>query len=527
MAAMFPIQGSNEIELVGRTKILDQIWADLRGPRPKLSLVGPAYIGKSVILKALEKRALKSGEYGAVLYWDFTIAPESKTAFYQEFCKRLGQAMKDSPKAAAFADYLDEPEYTALEDLFAEMKDEGHELLFIWDSFDRPLAEVNLPAQLFGELREILNGQHQLVTATRAPLREIARDKEVKGSPLWNLFGDQVPLRVGCFDDTDIEAAVAKTGLTLGSGARTELSNWTGGHPILVLSLLNELIRAGAKEVDNKHVVERAKNFATQQGDSLDMLWHDSTLSKSAKDSYRLLVDKGSVESKEIGSHESASLMARGFIQRDRNSLRCGCSLMREHLKSSTPDAGSMNRLFGSEQDYKTNIRDLLELRLNQFSGKLTDLEMLIRNSLTYLPNHPKFCLIGLTQVEEEALTLILDHELGAGRAFSTTDISYWRKQPKCNSDTKFKELLDAGTVASSTSRAQQLAVVQVLTGCREGLISKTRNVSKDSYALLNAIHEFRNRSEHKDGEEIELGVGVSALLLCIELLGCLSRELG
>ncbi|HAH46423.1 MAG TPA: hypothetical protein DCM07_16520 [Planctomycetaceae bacterium] len=55
----------------------------------------------------------------------------------------------------------------------------------------------------------------------------------------------------------------------------------------------------------------------------------------------------------------------------------------------------------------------------------------------------------------------------------------------------------------------------------------KSKSVSKDTYVLLNAIHQFRNRSEHAEGQSIHEGVAVSALLLCIELLSCLERELG
>lgn len=54
----------------------------------------------------------------------------------------------------------------------------------------------------------------------------------------------------------------------------------------------------------------------------------------------------------------------------------------------------------------------------------------------------------------------------------------------------------------------------------------KSKSVSKDTYVLLNAIHQFRNRSEHAEGQLIHAGVAVSALLLCIELLSCLEREL-
>lgn len=54
----------------------------------------------------------------------------------------------------------------------------------------------------------------------------------------------------------------------------------------------------------------------------------------------------------------------------------------------------------------------------------------------------------------------------------------------------------------------------------------KAKFTSKDTYILLNAIHRFRNRSQHASGQVIHLGVAVSAVMLGVELLACLQREL-
>jgi hypothetical protein len=48
----------------------------------------------------------------------------------------------------------------------------------------------------------------------------------------------------------------------------------------------------------------------------------------------------------------------------------------------------------------------------------------------------------------------------------------------------------------------------------------------KDTYALLNALHGFRNFIEHTGGQVIPLGVAVSALMLSVELLACLNKSL-
>ena len=75
--------------------------------------------------------------------------------------------------------------------------------------------------------------------------------------------------------------------------------------------------------------------------------------------------------------------------------------------------------------------------------------------------------------------------------------------------------------------RANQIALLQILTGSHQTYNKPVAaKVSKDSYTLINAIHSFRNRSQHASGQAIHLGVAVSAIMLCVELLACLQREL-
>ena len=58
------------------------------------------------------------------------------------------------------------------------------------------------------------------------------------------------------------------------------------------------------------------------------------------------------------------------------------------------------------------------------------------------------------------------------------------------------------------------------------GVDSKAKTISKDTYVLLNVIHSFRNRDEHPEDQKMHVGVAVSAVMACIELLDCLAREL-
>src|SRR5262245_34998262 len=74
---IFPILGSADVPLVGRAQLVQRVWSDLTKTTPSnLSVVGPRYIGKTVILKALALRAKQpASPYALVLYWELGHAP--------------------------------------------------------------------------------------------------------------------------------------------------------------------------------------------------------------------------------------------------------------------------------------------------------------------------------------------------------------------------------------------------------------------------------------------------------------------
>ena len=74
--------------------------------------------------------------------------------------------------------------------------------------------------------------------------------------------------------------------------------------------------------------------------------------------------------------------------------------------------------------------------------------------------------------------------------------------------------------------RWDQIRCLQLLTGSTKGFDSKANRISKDTYVLLNAIHSYRNRNQHAEGQQMHVGVAVAAVMTCLEMLSCLAREL-
>lgn len=72
-----------------------------------------------------------------------------------------------------------------------------------------------------------------------------------------------------------------------------------------------------------------------------------------------------------------------------------------------------------------------------------------------------------------------------------------------------------------------QIRLMGLLTGSHRNFDSKAKATSKDTYVLIDAVHNFPNRAQHRDGQSIHLAVAVAAIMTCLQLLACLEREMG
>jgi hypothetical protein len=527
--ASFPIFGTDSIPLVGRRALLTGIWAKLTKTSPdNLSIVGPKSIGKTVLLNAIVERALQSDSpYSLVIYWQLGYAPpQSDDEFVSQLCDKMYSAM--GADAVTYKDHRDELQSEKSLPVLKEVMDllqmEERPVLMIWDGFDKPLSQGYLSGQLFGNLRDLFYGKpHRVVTATRATQTELARSVQVEDSPFWNMF-DVKPVRVGPFDETDLEDALTRSSLSMNQGGRKEVSNWTGGHPVLLLSLLNFLVASGKTLLTNEDVNAAAGPVAAGLSDFLDKLWSDCN--SDVKTAFHMIVENDGIDQDQVGKEETRFLLARGFAARSGNKITASCRMFTQHVRGAGPDTGTLDRMFGTWDAYRNEIRSILELRIKQIRIVNARLHRLVTRCLDDIPDFPNDCLNNLTSIEEIALDTIWQHEFGTDGKISRTVIAYWTQPPR-DADNIIKPMMQDDDWRLPRDRFKQLAILQRLTGSKVNFDSQARSVSKDTYVLLNAIHQFRNRTEHADGQAIHAGVAVSAVLMCIELLSCLERELG
>jgi hypothetical protein len=514
--------------MVGRQNMMERVWGDLTKTTPSnLSIVGPRYIGKSVFLKALALRAKQSDSpYALVIYWDLGHAtPRSDESFISTLSDLLRDAM-----AVAAAHYSEHRGY--LDGSYGRMKEvtdlldlDAKPILMIWDGLDKPLGQGLLTGHLFGQMRDIFHAKrHKIVTAARATQSELARNNQVYDSQFWNLF-DPTPIRFGPFDEQDLAAAVSKTGLTLATGGMRELTNWADGHPLLLLTILNRLAsRRQSETISDDDVNSAAKAALEEVGEKLTILW-EKDCTPSARDLYRVLVDRGEQLAGTIGKDDAQCLISHGFAERSGNKLKHACRLLQTHVEGSLPDAGTLARLFGTWNSFRVEIRNVLALRLKQIPVFNNRLHRLINKSIDDIPDFPDDCLNGLSQIEDLALDLIWEREFGAAKQIPNDVIASWTVAPRA-SDQLVKEKMNSDDWRVPAARFRQIGLLQLLTGSKPNFDSKARYVSKDTYFLINAIHGYRNRNEHPEGQLIPEGLAGVAVMTCVELLGCLSREL-
>ena len=523
--------------MLGRKELFEQLSNELTKPTPAhLSLVGPRYHGKSVILHALAATMRQRPDaYHRVIYWDLGHGtPQSDEAFITALRMHVAKAIKDSH--TEWAEYLEDSEsgYDELHEVVGNLMKSGERILFVWDGFDRPLREGRLTRNLWDNLLELCRmPSFRVVTASRRKLQELIRDEKSVTSELWQVF---TPKPIDCLSSEDLEAFTAKLpDHVFQPGALKELMNWSGGLPALVTWLLGKIAeKVPPGTVSNQQVNEGAVPDDQCCG-IIDDIWQDCPA--PAADLYCHLVETGSQKISDVPKPEKAALLDLGFARQDGPLLVHTCRLMENHVGSAGPEFGALARLFGSWEGYAANIRGILERRIAQIPRFDDRLFRMVEQGIENIPSYPDDCLNNLTNIEERAFDLIWNHETDDERCFPYTISSYWSEITlKVQKDRRVRimaEMLQADENGESnawsvpTDRTLQLTLLQLLTGSHQTYNKAVAaKVSKDTYALLNAIHSFRNRSQHTSGQAIHLGVAVSAIMLCVELLACLEREL-
>ena len=402
--------------MLGRAALVQCIKNHLSKPTPDhVSVVGPKHYGKSVLLRHLANvyRA-GSGGYLTTVHIDLRHdTPGSDGAFKRRLAAEVKAALR--PERTELSEYIDPDDaavHESLDLVFEELAGEGARMLVVLDGFDYALAGTGLTRNLWDQLRSLAQKDSlRFVTGSRRPLSELCRTEESRTSDFWEIFYD-TPVRVTALDDSDWGAFLQPllgADCTFDEPARKEVVNWTGGVPLLVCALLQELWEKYRGAALSKLEIDRtAEEVLIGRREILADLWDDYDV--------ELRADLGTLAGADIplaglSNDRRRAIEDRGFGRVSKKRLRGSCRLIQRYAEEQAPALADLTRIFGTSTGFKTQIRSFMELRLAQvtYPDADEDLRRFVSNAIRDLEPPSG----GRAHLDQERRRPCVDADLG------------------------------------------------------------------------------------------------------------------
>jgi len=508
--------------MLGRAGVMARLKRHLLRESPlHVSLIGPAQMGKSTVLRAIASDIRESGErFEAVVYWNLSHGtPRDDDEFLAQLHERVKQAAvaRDPEWELWFeADSTTE----ALEQFFDEVKSQGKALLIVLDSLDAPLSKGSLARKSLDWLRSLSDGGSAVfVTGSRATLLELCKSEETESSPFWNIFYDP-PEELGPWEAhewDEILAPFSAAGIKVHPATRTALQSWTNGVPSLATLVLAALFDTPAEDgIHERHVEALCEALVTSEAQILKQLWQDCHPDWQAD-----LVELGEGRLP-LGKLPAASLKAlrkRGFVRKEGTEATACCRLMSEFARQTGSQVEHLSRLFSEQADYRRHIASVLGKRLAQIEGGDEKLLKFIRHALAGLASDPETCVQGIRGIADRALNLAFSMECPNGQ-IDQSWLSAWQH---ANQGLARSQEVSARQVPRSPHLRRELLLV--MTGDMKSA-RVAQYVSKPTALLVDFIQSAGDFGQHLEDNEVTFEFAVTVCAAAIELCEHLAREL-
>ncbi len=523
----YQVLGPSVPRMLGRETLLRRIGGRLSKASPDhVSVVGPAHYGKSVLLRHVADAYREGSEhYLTTVHVDLRHADiASDGDFRRRFAEDLRTALR--PHRPEVAKDLD-PEVDSLHELldfvFDELAAEPARVLVVFDGFDHVLARADLTRTLWDQLRTLAQKPSlQLVAGSRLPLREVCRTEESRTSDFWEIF-NPTPVRVGALKGEDLEAFMEplfSSGCTADGSARKEISNWTGGVPLLVCALLQRLwdVRGETSRLSKRDVDQAAEAVLDEQRELLGALWDDCDT--ELREDLAALTGAG-VSRADLSERRIRSVQERGFGRMAGTRLRSGCRLMQRYAIQQAPAIANLKRLFGSPLGFETNIRSALEMRLAQVATPRTDklLRDFVNRAVRDLDDDPELAIYGVRGITNRALTLIWNAELPPDQTLPSDWIKEWQHAGVNFTDDGCKLPRRSG---------QQCQILRLATGTAQ-VRRQSKYVTRTTYLLIDHLQSVGDFGQHRSDfpeAQVTIGFAAAVVLTAIALVESLTADL-
>lgn len=519
----YNVQGTLPVQMLGRKPVLDTLLRHLTKNTPDhVSVIGPKFIGKSVLLKHLADRfAPDNQHYIASIYWDLRHhTPDSDAGFKTRFANEIKAALQDvrSDLARELEPAGDHP-LEIIDIILSQLDRDNQRILMVMDDFDRILSGARLSRNLWDSMRDIAQQSSlRLVTGSQRRLRELCKTEDSKTSDFWNIFYD-TPVVLGAFQTEEMVAVLQpfnERGITFDHQALDELHECTGGIPVLVCAVLSRVYdnMPTGLTVPASIVRDLAEEIPEQCHDILSELWDDCSFELQ-----NCLADlcTGDIPQEEISPETVQSLETRGYVRVLDNTVTHGCRMMKLFSRKKQLGIENLRLLFASPQGFEKNIKSVLELRLNQCRGVDRELYDFTARAITDLTGAPKLCISGIRGIAEHAISLILKTEIPGGMLPKG-----WVEGWKHAGETVFEEMHRLEIPRKPNGRCHLL---RLMTGTSRSK-PVAAYISKPTFLLVDFLQAAGDFGQHVEGNPVTSGFAAAVCSAAVELCESLSREI-
>ncbi|MBS1789703.1 MAG: ATP-binding protein [Acidobacteria bacterium] len=515
----YQVFGTTPALMLGRKGTWGTIMRRLDKPKPDhVSVIGPALIGKTILLNALTARLNQDKNlFDACIYWDVRRSRiESDADFYQGLVEQAVPAVATLDSGLASDLRADGGgNYSVLKDVFEYLNEDGRKILLVMDELDLVLMASGVTRNLWDNLRSLAEKPGlRLMTGSRKPLRELCNSQDSRTSDFWNIFYPQ-PIRVEVFSEDDwrdVLVPFAQRQIQFERGADTEIMNWTGGVPALAAALCEKLweVSQDGVVISREQVNQVADVYFASDETILPSLWKECDADEQG-DLHEIAQGKILTLNQHVPQLRYQSLTRKGYVVEQKGSLKPYCRAMENYAKLHGSDATGMRRLFGSAEDYEKNLRGLLELRLSQIQITDNDLRLRITNAIQFLDSSPSITLQQIRGIVDDAFNMIWASEIPD------------RKIPEKWSEIWLYSGYDnppAGRIPDGAKRCQ---LINLMTESRTAVETK---VSRATYFLIDSLQAYGDFGQHMQGEKVSASYVAMVCLNALELCARLSIEL-
>lgn len=521
----YQVFGPGIPQLRGRAEDWKRLMRRLEKPVPDhVSVVGPRYIGKTVLLNAVADHFTENhANFDGCAYWNIGHdTPQTDAEFYLTFGKYAGKAISTFETVSNYLN-VEAADFEKLSDAFEMLEGDDRKVLIIMDGLDHLRHNAQLSRNLWDSLRALAERSSlRFLMGSQKPLREICATPEARTSPFWNIFADST-IKLGAFDrEEDWEHVLApfgERGIELQPGARTELFNFSGGIPVLASALCKRLwdnVNDGTS-VSNSDVITLAEDFVDRARSILDDLWDDCSAEEQG-----VTADLALGRSLQVGDVSRDCLLKlkqRGFVRDERSNLMI-CRTIVHYVTAYNPQATDLRRLFESKEEYQRNIKRVLELRAGQLlsvSGVDDLLVEYVRFAIQKL-DKPALVVSEIRSLVNRAFRIIWDEELPDG----IIPVE-WTNGWKLPASDGSRPELNPPEGRIPGGGGAQCKLLNLMTDSRKA--GRTR-ISRPTFFMIDYLQSVGDFGQHLDDSQIPVGFTHSVCLTAIELCEQLTGEL-